>query len=215
MILRLRPARLPAGRTMLLATLLLLFPAPRAAQQPEPVPMLRPGDVLRVTVWRNPELTGDFTVQDDGTLAHPLYREVRVAGLPPAAVDDALHAFLARYEVSPSFVAQPLFRVVIGGEVRNPSIYPLPPTTTLAEAVALAGGVSDRGKLEAVRLQRAGTRQVVDLTDPVPGALANTPIRSGDQLFVERRVSVFREYIAPAGSILAALAAIASLIIRN
>ena len=41
------------------------------------------------------------------------------------------------------------------------------------------------------------------------------PVRSGDQIFVQRRVSVFREYIAPAGSITAALVAIVGLIIRN
>lgn len=176
---------------------------------------LRPGDVLRVKVWRNPELSGEFAVLEDGGLAHPLYREVHVVGLSTAALDSTLQVFLARYDANPVFLAEPLYRVVVGGEVRNPSIYPLPPTTTLGEAIALAGGITERGKSESVRLLRGGEPLTFDLNEPASGALANSPIRSGDQLFIERRVSIFREYIVPAGSITAALAAIASLIIRN
>jgi polysaccharide export outer membrane protein len=176
--------------------------------------MLRPGDVLRITVWRNAEMSGDFAVLGNGTLAHPLYSALRVAGMPLEAVEDSLRVFLRRFESSPAFVVEPLYRITVGGEVRSPSVYELPPSTTVAEAVATAGGVTERGKLDAVRLHRGGQIMLVDLTDPTPGATASSPIRSGDQLFVERRVSIFREYIAPAGAITAALAAIANILIN-
>ena len=43
---------------------------------------LAPGDVLRVNVWRRPELSGDFVLASDGTLTHPLFKSVQVAGAP-------------------------------------------------------------------------------------------------------------------------------------
>lgn len=199
-------------RIVIFALTLLGGGVPTAAQDAAPV--LRSGDVLRITVWRNDEMSGDFAVLANGTLAHPLYSDLRVAGMPLAAVQDSLRSFLLRFESNPAFVVEPLYRITVGGEVRSPSVYQLPPSTTVAEAVATAGGVTERGKLEAVRLHRGGQILTVDLTNPSPDAIASSAIRSGDQLFVERRVSIFREYIAPAGAITAALAAIVNIIIR-
>jgi protein involved in polysaccharide export with SLBB domain len=78
--------------------------------------------------------------------------------------------------------------------------------------VALAGGVTETGRPRDVRLLRGGVETRIDLAAP---ATALAPIRSGDQIFVDRRTSVFREYIAPAGGLIAALAALANLLINN
>lgn len=162
--------------------------------------MLQPGDALRITVWRQAELSGEFPIAEDGTITHPLLREVRVAGLPVAGAEERVRKYLERLETTPQFVVQPLLRVMVGGEVRSPSLYLLPPATSIAEAVALAGGVSDRGQLERVRVFREGREFHVDLTRPEAGA-AQSPIRTGDQIFVDRKRSVIRDYVAPAASI--------------
>jgi protein involved in polysaccharide export with SLBB domain len=138
---------------------------------------------------------------------------VVVAGLDVPGAESRIREVLAGLESNPRFVIQPLLRVSVGGEVRQPSLYTLPPETSIAEAVALAGGATERGRMDRVRLFRDGAEFRVDLTEP-QGGLAQAPIRSGDQIFVQRRVSVFRDYIAPAGSITAALASIISLALR-
>jgi polysaccharide biosynthesis/export protein len=205
---------------VLLAALLVLGPVGTSAQSaPRPAAgveatSLRPGDVLRVTVWRNQELSGEFVIASDGSIAHPLYRELRVAGMTPAAVEERMHEFLVRFEASPRFVVEPLFRVSVGGEVRQPNLYSLPVHTTIAEAVALAGGVTERGRLDRVRLIRGNEEIWVDLTQPDHG-LAQSAVRSGDQLFVARRVNIWREYITPAGSIASAIISLANLLIRT
>jgi polysaccharide export outer membrane protein len=175
---------------------------------------LSAGDAVQITVWRHPDLSGEFPIADDGTIIHPLYHTIHVANVPLSTVRERIHDFLATLETDPQFVVQPLLHVAVGGEVKQPTIYKLPPETSIAEAVALAGGATDRGKLDEVRLFRDGDHLTVDLTQPEHG-LAQTPIHSGDQIYVDRKTSFFREYIAPAGSITAALVSMANLLIRH
>jgi len=200
-------------RSVLLVLAVWGAPAAAPAQSAAEGTTLAPGDAVRITVWRKPDLTGEYFISEDGSIAHPLFREVRVTGVTLSVVDQRLRDYLSRLEANPQFVVQPLLRVSVGGEVRQPSLYRLPPETSLAEAVALAGGATDRGRLDRVRLFRGGEEVLIDLTRPEAGA-AQQPIRSGDQIFVARRVSVFREYVAPAGSITAALVALANLVLR-
>jgi polysaccharide export outer membrane protein len=174
---------------------------------------LSPGDMIRIVVWRKPEFSGDFVVAADGTIIHPLYREVAVAGVPLGLVEERVRIFLTRYETNPAFVISPLLRVFVGGEVRQPSIYSLPPGTTIAQAVALAGGPTDRGRLDEVLIVRRQHRETLDLTQ-ADSRVASLEARSGDQLFVGRRLSFFNDVLAPASSVFGAVATVVSIIIQ-
>ncbi|HEX5726410.1 MAG TPA: polysaccharide biosynthesis/export family protein [Longimicrobiaceae bacterium] len=196
---------------LLFAAMLLLagLPAGARAQAADSV-TLRPGDVIRLNVWRLPEFTGEFPVGSDGTIQHPLLREVVVAGVPRSVIEQRLREVLRRYETDPRFVFDFLFRVAVGGEVRIPSLYTLTPETTVAQAIAAAGGVTERGRLDAVRLIRGGRETVLDLKDP-SSAVAETRVRSGDEIRVPRQLNVFRDMIAPLATVIGAAAAIAGL----
>jgi polysaccharide export outer membrane protein len=128
------------------------------AQDPSEITQMNPGDQVRITVWRKPEMSGDFTVGGNGTILHPLYREVSVIGVPLTTVEERLRTYLTRYETNPQFVIQPLVRIVVGGEVRSPNILSVPPETTIAQAVALGGGPTERGRLDRVNVIREGSR---------------------------------------------------------
>lgn len=175
---------------------------------------LKPGDQVRVLVWRKPEFSGDFSIAPNGTITHPLYRSVQVTGVPLSVVEERLRTFLLQYETNPQFVIQPLVKIIVGGEVRAPNLYSVPPETTIAQAVALAGGMTDRGRLDRVRVVRAGREILVDLTRPDASA-AQLQIRSGDQISVARRGSVFRDVVSPAASLVGALAAIAGVVVAS
>jgi polysaccharide export outer membrane protein len=169
--------------------------------------VLGPGDVVRITVWRRPELSGEFAVAADSSIAHPLYRAVKVAGLPAATVEGRLREFLTRFEENPQLVIEPLLRVAVSGEVRLPSLYMLRPSTSIAQAIAQAGGYTERGRPESVLLVRNGRRLVLDLTRPETRQ-GQMPIRSGDEIVVEQRQSFFRNVIVPAATILGATASV-------
>ena len=175
--------------------------------------MLAPGDVLRIEVWRNKELSGDFPIAADGTITHPLYRELKVAGLPLPVVEDRIRTFLSRFDATPSFVLAPLMRVIVAGEARQPNIYNVPPGTTVAQAIAMAGGPSDRGRLDKVELRRLSGSTELDITKP-DGSASRVEVHSGDEIIIARRRSIMQDVIGPSSSILAALAAVTSVIIQ-
>lgn len=206
----------PLKATTILATLALFAAFPSAAQSGNlgaASATLAPGDLLRITVWRHPEYSGDFIVAPDGSVTHPLYREIKVAGIPLPEVDDRIRTFLSRYETNPAFVISPLLRVFVGGEVRQPSVYTVSPGTTVAEVIALAGGPTDRGRLDHVRLVRRQSEETLDLTR-LDTRATTLEARSGDQLLVDRRRNFFLDVLAPSSSVFAATASVASIIIQ-
>jgi protein involved in polysaccharide export with SLBB domain len=154
----------------------------------------------------------DCTVAGNGTIIHPLYREVQVIGVPLSTVEDRLRTFLARYEQNPQFVIQPLVRIVVGGEVRTPNIYSVPPETTIAQALSLAGGPTERGNMREVKVIRDRNEIKMDVSRPDSDA-GVLQIRSGDQIIMGRRGRSAMEYIGPVASSIAAIAAIISIFV--
>src|SRR5215218_618260 len=141
--------------------------------------VLSPGDMIRLQVFRQAEISGDFFVGPEGTIQHPLLSDVSVVNVPRHVVRERLRTALSRYERDPSFVFGYLYRIAVGGEVRLPNLYTLPPETTLGQAVAAAGGITEFGRLDRVHVIREGRDLVVDLQRP-DGASAAMKVRSGD-----------------------------------
>jgi protein involved in polysaccharide export with SLBB domain len=105
--------------------------------------------------------------------------------------------------------------VAVGGQVQRPSLDALPPEMTVAQAVATAGGVTPQGRLNRVRVLRAGGDLLVDLTRS-DGPASRETVRSGDQIIVEQRGGeTFRAYIAPAGALASAAVALVAILLRN
>lgn len=169
--------------------------------------LLHPGDIVRITVWRQPELSGEFRVLPDGTIGHPLYQAVSAVNATLPEVRERVRQFLTSLVNDPQVVVEPLLSVAVGGEVRTPGLFTLPLGTTVSQAIAQAGGGGDAGTLKRIRLIRDQREQIIDLTDAA-GNRGSMPVRSGDQIFVSRRGNVFRDVIGPLASVLAAAAAI-------
>jgi polysaccharide export outer membrane protein len=192
-----------------------LAQTPRASAEQS---VLTPGDSVRIVVWRKPEFSGDFVIAPDGTITHPLYRSVKVGGIPFATAETNVRTFLAQYDQNPQFVMEPLIRVAVSGEVTRPSVFAARPETTVGEAVARAGGVNTNGsrnRVRLLRLQPNGQQEeiIVNLADP-SGTQGTLPVRSGDQIVVDRRKSFFRDLLIPAVGIIGSVASLGLLIDR-
>ncbi|HTL94283.1 MAG TPA: polysaccharide biosynthesis/export family protein [Gemmatimonadaceae bacterium] len=202
-------------RSLLLAVLCCTAIALPSLAQDAPPPIdtntvLHPGDLVRVTVWRNVEMSGDFAVGQNGALLHPLYQAVPIAGVPLQEVDRRLRQFLTKYESDPQIVVIPLLHITIAGEVSKPSLYNLPRETSIGEAIATAGGPTEFGNLGKVLLFRGGKEYKIDLRSPL-NAWATRPIESGDQIILTRRGSFWKDIFFPVIGLAGSAAAIINL----
>ncbi len=182
-------------RALALVAALALGHAPARAQTADTAPAstaatdslyaLRPGDLLQIRIWREPDLSGEFQVDPNGVVTLPKLGERRVAGVPLRELRDRL---LADYRVSlrnPSITLTPLRRVQVLGHVNRPGIFNVDPTLTLTGLLALAGGANPAGDVRRINLVRNGQIVRERVTE---GATLNTlEVFSGDQLFVGER----------------------------
>ncbi len=181
------PMRRMLRNTILFAVLL----APTfVAAQPGPAGVmlpvvLQPGDLLQIEIWREEDLSGEFLVNENGIVTLPLLGDRQVLGIALPALRDTL---IAAYRVelrNPSISITPLRRVYVLGEVNEPGLHAVDPTVSLAGAVALAGGANQQGDLRRIRVIRDG--QLILEGVAAETALSAVDIRSGDQIFVDRR----------------------------
>ncbi|MBA2669890.1 MAG: polysaccharide biosynthesis/export family protein [Gemmatimonadetes bacterium] len=161
--------------------------SPAEAQAPpsqEPV-ALQPGDLVRVVIWREEDLSGEFPVDEAGSVIFPLIGEKQVAGIPLRELRTAL---LEEYRIhlrNPSITITPLRRLNVLGEVNRPGPYEVDPTTNLIGVVALAAGPTTSGDLRRIRVLRDG--RVVQDRVAAEASLSSLGIRSGDQIMVGPR----------------------------
>ena len=184
-------------------------PAPAPAAQ-EPELALRPGDLIDVRIYQEPELTGQFLVDEQGVAVLPLIGEQQVTGIGMRPLRERLQEAYRRHLRNPSITITPLRRVTVLGQVTKPGTYTLDPTVSLAGAIAMAGGASPAGDLRRVRIIR-GT-QVIRERVGVAESINAADVRSGDQIVVDER-GWFERNSTFVVSALLSLAGIASSII--
>jgi protein involved in polysaccharide export with SLBB domain len=98
------------------------------------------------------------------------------------------------------------------GAVKNPGLYPVDPTMTVADVLALAGGVAPEGNPEKGSLIRGGERLDVRLSQRTK--IADTPVQSGDQLYVPQRSWISRNPGVVAGTLTAVAGIVVTLMVR-
>lgn len=177
-------------RSALLAVVLALGacrPAAPPRVSPLPQGMLQPwttqpGDIVRIAVWREPELSGDLFVQNDSTAIVPSLGRMKLGGLTA----DSLNALLInrfRDRIVNTPVDVRLIRPVpVFGSVRAPGVYPVDPTSTAIQVIARAGGTVGAEGLPRVQLLRYDGSKL-DLS--VEQSLGAFNLRSGDAVFVQ------------------------------
>jgi len=185
-------------------------------------PVFRVGDVVRVTVLPTsalfglpemPSFSGEFEIAEDGTVVHPLYREVHIAGMTQQQAEAAIRQIVSRYEAQPRLIVEPLFRVMVSGEVSSPGVYPLPPYATLAQAVMAAGGPLPTANMTRARIIRDGQEVIADLTR-ADNPTASLRVRSGDQIFIDRRRRIWNDTLEPVLSAAGSIASIVFLVLE-
>lgn len=216
------------------ATLAIWVPLhPAVAQNPVPPPAvaadtaqqrnvgaLRSGDVLKINVFRDKELSGDYPIDARGFVQIPGLGVIKAAGLDPTDITDRLRlALIERGFARPEISVQPLIRVSVLGEVRSPNVYPVDPGTSLLQLLTVAGGPTDRARLQDTRVIRDGRAFRIDMDGGLKGSAAGRVVLySNDVVVVGRRKGLTSENLSltlTATSLVLAVLNIAFLVRQN
>ena len=168
-------------------------PGPQAAIPPQGATppqdadyKLGSGDRVRIVVFNQKDMTGEYLVDGTGMLAFPLIGQVRAGGLTAHQLEKAIEA-----KLKPDYLRDPNVSVVvltyrpfyIVGEVKTPGSYPYVTGMTIINAVDLAGGFTYRAKESSfylTRTEKDGQKKRVDATP-------DTTVQPGDVITVRER----------------------------
>jgi polysaccharide export outer membrane protein len=138
-------------RKILASLMLLLGVWANVASADEGNYLLGPGDMLKITVYNNPDLTLETRITETGTISFPLLGEVELGGITASAAEKKLSnqlesgGFVKQAQINILVVQFQSKMVSILGSVFKPGRYPLDRSMNLTEVLALAGGVPADG----------------------------------------------------------------------
>jgi polysaccharide biosynthesis/export protein len=191
-----------ARRALLAASLWLAVAAlaARAAEvkiktesEPDDAYAIGIGDVLEISVWKNPDLSVTAPVRPDGRISVPLLGDLQAAGMTPLALRQSLTDGFAEYVTAPgvSVVVKQINsqKVFVTGEVAHPGAFDLQPRAKLMQVIALAGGLTPYAKGRVVVLRDRSGRErrfQITLSDIISGRRPqdNLLLQPGDTLVV-------------------------------
>jgi polysaccharide export outer membrane protein len=158
------------------------------------------GDMVRVTVFRNPDLTTEARVSERGTILFPMIGEVPVSGLTPtqaaARIAEKLRAgkYVVNPEVTVSIAQVNSRQVSVLGNVNKPGRYPLDALNVkLTDLISTAGGIAPTGSDLVTIVSQNGTKSDVDLAAMFrAGDLSkNVELAPGDTIYVHKAPMVY------------------------
>jgi polysaccharide export outer membrane protein len=144
---------------------------------------LGPGDKVEIKVYGQEDLTITTFLGNSGIINYPFLGEIKVKGLTIKQLEQRIYdGLLGDYLVSPNIDAQVVeYRpFYIHGEVEDPGAYPYQPGMSINQAVALAGGLTERASKEKILLFKEGSKQGVE-------ASLSSNVAPGDTITIEQR----------------------------
>lgn len=120
------------------------------------------GDLLRINVWKEAEISQSVAVRPDGNISLPLVNEIKVAGLTPRQIQELITERLKSVLTSPQVtvtVTEVRSKMVyITGEVGKPGAYAVVAPTNVLQLIARAGGLTQFANRKDIYILRAGGR---------------------------------------------------------
>lgn len=167
------------------------------AVNPSPVAksvyVIGPSDVLAITVWKEPGLSGTIPVRPDGMVSMALLGDIQAAGFTPMQLSDDVTTKLRHYIRDPRvFVVVTAVnsqRIFLLGEVAHAGPVPLTPGMTALQAISTGGGLTQFANVKKIYVLRTeGSKQqkiAVKYKQALKGDTdENVVLRSGDTIVV-------------------------------
>jgi polysaccharide export outer membrane protein len=162
-----------------------------------PLGELGPGDKIKLRVYDEENLSGDFTVSEKGSINYPLVGRVQVEGLTCAELESRIgrklkNGYLKKPSVSCTVVEYISKRIYVLGEVQAPGSFPYKANLTVVEAMSLAGGMTESARANASTLTRTVDGEKIKVTVPlgdiIRGRRENLQLKPGDILYIPQKL---------------------------
>ena len=153
--------------------------------------VIGPEDILRIAIWREPDLSGIKGVRPDGKITMPLIGDMQASGLTPdrltAQLKQGLSEFIKQPEVSVEIIQVNSKSYSITGGVNRPGRYPLVMAKTVFEAINDAGGFREFANQKDIIILRKGERLKFNYKEYVGGKHPekNLVLENGDTILVK------------------------------
>ncbi len=191
-------------RYLLQFVLFFFLTAPAAFAQPAKTePVLGVGDVIKITVYQNPDLSVEARVSETGQINFPLIGNVAVGGLTVAAAEQRIQqrlregGFVNRPQVTIQTVQIRSSQISILGQVNKPGRFPIELVgSRVSEMIAAAGGVVPGGA-DIVTLVGHRDGQPIKIDIDLPLILQSgrsdldVPVANGDIIYVDRAPTLY------------------------
>ena len=133
-------------------------PAPEAKSASAEEYRIGPQDLVRIDVWKEPDISRTIPVRPDGKISLPLMNDVQAAGLTAMELAGSIREGLSKYITSPQVTVTVTEinsrRVYVTGEVMRPGAQPLLPNMTALQALTSAGGFTQFAKTKSIYILR-------------------------------------------------------------
>jgi len=160
----------------------------------DPEYKIGPQDVLRIDVWKEPDISRTIPVRPDGKISLPLLNDVQASGLTAMQLSQIIRQELTKYITNPQVTVTVSEinsrRVYVTGEVMRPGSMPLLPGMTALQALSSSGGFTQFARVKGIYILRVedgkqmkhrfNYKEVVDGKSPEQ----NIPLQPGDVIVV-------------------------------
>lgn len=179
---------------------------------------LNPGDGVRITFLNiTDQITGDYFIQQDGNLQLPFIGLIKTTNIDFKTIRQTIFNKYAELYKDPALTIQPLIKINILGEVRNPGYYYVTDVEKMTGILALAGGVTGAAATDDIYIIRNDKEIKLKKSEIIEkgNTAADLGLQSGDRIYIPR------SFWADAGqyglilSGLAVLVTLISILLRN
>jgi len=153
-----------------------------------------PQDVIRIDVWKEPDVSRSVPVRPDGKISMPLLNDVQAAGLTSlelaAAIRDGLSKFMTSPQVTVTISEVNSRRIYVTGEVARQGAQNMLPNMTVLQALSAAGGLTQFAREKKIYIVRTVDGKQVTYPFDYKGALTgkhpetNILLQGGDMIVV-------------------------------
>lgn len=156
--------------------------------------LIGPGDMLKISVWKEDDMQLDVLVRPDGEITFPLVGEIKAGGLTTRALSDELVEKLKKYIPHPSVTVSVQLsvsnKIYVIGKVNRPGEFTATGYMDVLQALTMAGGLTpyaESDEIKIIRRTETGTKmKLFDYDEVISGERLdmNIKLKAGDTVVV-------------------------------